>query len=278
MFENEVLLLQGDPPIFDAHIPEVLTAVTGVDADDVSAILRVQLVDAGNGHRSGGRRRRLRPGRRRWRQRVSPSAWGAQSRSGTGVGVGGGAANRWLPSRAPTMSAAIPSEMSRIMAPRATSSCRLCRQFILPSALDPDLGNYAHRANSGVSRGHVIRGGIPPSLAVSAAWHKSELILESPGTLSQVLTGLRPVDTIRRTSTAEVRRTLASAIATAQNQDSGAQLRPRGLATQDPRLSGCIDASGNDGDPLKEETTMRRRLLSIFVILAVIATMLSDSR
>src|SRR5918995_5433018 len=68
---------------------------------------------------------------------------------GIGVGVGGGAANRWLPSRAPTMSAAIPSEMRRIMAPRATSSCRLCRQFILPSALDPELGNHPHHANCG---------------------------------------------------------------------------------------------------------------------------------
>ena len=47
------------------------------------------------------------------------------------------------------MSTAIPKEVSRIMAPRATSSRRLCRQFILASALDPDLGNYAHRANSG---------------------------------------------------------------------------------------------------------------------------------
>src|SRR5829696_3876647 len=67
---------------------------------------------------------------------------------GTGVGVGGGAANRSLPRRIPTMSAAIPKEMSRTMAPRATSSCRLCRQFILPSALDSDHGNYAHRAIS----------------------------------------------------------------------------------------------------------------------------------
>jgi sorbitol/mannitol transport system substrate-binding protein len=90
--------------------------------------------------------------------------------------------------------------------------------------------------------------------------------------LPQVLTGLRPVDTILPTSPSEVRRTLASAIATAQNQNSGAQLRPLGLATQNPRLSGCIDASANDGDPLKEETTMRRRFLSIFAIFAITAT------
>jgi sorbitol/mannitol transport system substrate-binding protein len=51
---------------------------------------------------------------------------------------------------------------------------------------------------------------------------------------------------------------------------SGVQLRPRGLATQDPTL---CNASGNDGDPLKEETTMRRRLVTTFVTLAVIATM-----
>jgi hypothetical protein len=46
------------------------------------------------------------------------------------------------------MSAAIPREMSRIMAPRATSSRRLCRQFILPIALDLNLGSRTHRANS----------------------------------------------------------------------------------------------------------------------------------
>jgi hypothetical protein len=67
---------------------------------------------------------------------------------GTGVAVGGGAANRWLPRRAPMISAAIARETSRIMAPRATSSCRPCRQFILLSALDSGLGDHAHRANS----------------------------------------------------------------------------------------------------------------------------------
>src|SRR4051794_28842910 len=90
-----------------------------------------------------------------------------------------------------------------------------------------------------VSRGHVIRGGIPRRLAVSGAWHKSG----SPSSLvkrPQVLTGVRPIDTIPPTSPAEVRRTLAS-----QNQESGAQLRLLGLATQDPRIFGCVGASGN---------------------------------
>jgi hypothetical protein len=84
---------------------------------------------------------------------------------GTGVAVGGGAANRWLPRRAPMMSTAMPRETSRIMAPRATSSCRLCRQFILLSALDSGLGDHAHRANScrlARSR-HLGRGTAKPS-------------------------------------------------------------------------------------------------------------------
>src|SRR5215207_10918292 len=84
---------------------------------------------------------------------------------GTGVGVDGGAANRWLPSLAPTMRAAIPIETRRIIAPRATSSCRLCRQFIVPSALGPDPGSHAHRANSGrLARSrHSGRGTAKPS-------------------------------------------------------------------------------------------------------------------
>src|SRR5829696_2910363 len=50
----------------------------------------------------------------------------------------------------------------------------------------------------------------------------------------------------------------------------GVQLRPRGLATQDPELCG---AAGIDGDPLKEETAMHRRLFTTLVILAVTATL-----
>jgi sorbitol/mannitol transport system substrate-binding protein len=92
------------------------------------------------------------------------------------------------------------------------------------------------------------------------------------------LTGGKSVDTILPTSNAVVRRTFSSSIATAQNQDSGAQLRPRGLATQDPRQYHWIDASGIDRNPLIKETTMRRRVVSIFGILIVTAmTMLSFS-
>jgi hypothetical protein len=41
VFENDVFFLQDDAPIFNAHVPEILTAVTGVDADDVPAVLGV---------------------------------------------------------------------------------------------------------------------------------------------------------------------------------------------------------------------------------------------
>ena len=49
------------------------------------------------------------------------------------------------------------------MAPRATSSCRLCRQFILPSALDPELETIFTTRTAAISRGDGMRGGIQPS-------------------------------------------------------------------------------------------------------------------
>ena len=168
VLENDVFLLQSDAPIFNAHIPEILTAVTGVDADDVrpswayksstpvtGTAARVGVGGTGRGVGVGG-------------SGVAVGVWSGVA-VGAGVAVGGGAVILWLPSRAPTMSAAIPTEMSRIMAPRATSSCRLCRQFIQTSALDPDPEVHTHRAHSAVTRGRVIRGGTPPSLAGSAA-------------------------------------------------------------------------------------------------------------
>src|SRR5215217_6474181 len=63
---------------------------------------------------------------------------------GTGVAVGSGGADCWLPMRTAMITAAIPKETSRIMAPRAASSCRPCRQFMLPSALNSGLGSYGH--------------------------------------------------------------------------------------------------------------------------------------
>ena len=78
VLENNVFFLQGDASIFDADIPEILTAVTGVDADDVPAVLGVQLVDAGHGHGGRGRRRRLRVGVSASGAMVSPSAWGVE--------------------------------------------------------------------------------------------------------------------------------------------------------------------------------------------------------
>jgi hypothetical protein len=84
---------------------------------------------------------------------------------GMGVAAGGGAASCWLPRRAAMMTAAIAKETSRIMAPRATSSCRPCRQFMLPSALNSGLGSHGLRANfSRLARScHSGRGTTKPS-------------------------------------------------------------------------------------------------------------------
>ena len=188
---------------------------------------------------------------------------------GAGVAVGGGAVILWLPSRAPTMSTAIPTEMSRIMAPRATSSCRLCRQFIQTSALDPDPRSHTHRAHSGshARSRHSGRDTTKPSRIGGLTQVRATIGISQPS--APILTGAGPVDTIPATSIRKFAGR-AAAIATIQGIGSGVQLRPRGLATQDPWL---CDASGNDSDPLKEETTMRRRLVTSFVILVVIATM-----
>src|SRR5829696_3234279 len=83
MLENDVFFLQSNFSIFDADVPQILTAVSGVDADDVPSVLCVEFVSASYGHRDRGGCRRRGSWRRR-RRHWCRGRRGERSRRGNG--------------------------------------------------------------------------------------------------------------------------------------------------------------------------------------------------